>query len=336
MAQAALANTSTFKEAVDSLRQYNEDNRLLFSHHFDVFHQPEVFKDSVEDLDHLEAKCKAAFRGFQSSQGYTAEQLMAATLEIMMAPSLQKQWGQYTCEESEPPTLKILLNFVDRQRKSALDERLSTPKPEKRPKVSLFPHPNKTVLHLQEVSDHLRDKCQCCGEAHKIHTCADFRSLSVADRLSKAKTKRCCYNYLAADHSAIQCPSRGRCRRCRSKHHTLLHKEQLLSDNVPAPSSPREDPPAPASRSVTSASSCAVQSSYLPRTVLALASAGSHSQCCRAQLDTGAMLTLVTRKLANAFHAKGLPGTAITIAGIGGEQQSSHQVEIRLQSLRFS
>ena len=48
------------------------------------------------------------------------------------------------------------------------------------------------------------------------------------------------------------------------------------------------------------------------------------------------MLTLVTRKLANVLHANGLPGTAITIAGIGGEQLSSHQVEIRLQSLRTS
>ena len=48
------------------------------------------------------------------------------------------------------------------------------------------------------------------------------------------------------------------------------------------------------------------------------------------------MLTLVTRKLTNALHANGLPGTAITIARIDREQQSSHQVEIRLKLLRSS
>ena len=193
-----------------------------------------------------------------------------------MAPSLQKQWRQYTCEESESPTLKILLNFVDRQRKPASDERLSAPKQEKRPKVSSFPHPKKTVLHFQELSDHPRDKCPCCGEAHNIHTCADFRYLSVADRTSKVKTKRLCYNCLADDVSQQ-----------RNKHHTLLHKEQSLSDYAPAPSSPRENPPAPVSISFASTSSCAVQSSCLPRIVLALASHGIHSQCCRTQLDTG-------------------------------------------------
>ena len=157
-AQTALAHTSTYKEAVDSLRQYYEDNRLLFSHHFDVFHQPEVFKDSVEDLDYLEAKCKAAIRGFQSSQGYTAEQLMAATLERMVTPSLQKQWRQYTCEESEPPLLKILLNIVERQWKSAPDERLSTPKQESDPRFPCFHTPRRRSFifrkyqTIQEIS----------------------------------------------------------------------------------------------------------------------------------------------------------------------------------------
>ena len=59
-------------------------------------------------------------------------------------------------------------------------------------------------------------------------------------------------------------------------------------------------------------------------------------QSCRAQLDTGAMLSLITRKLANSLHARKLKGTAITISSIGGEQYSAAEVEIRLQSLHSS
>ena len=56
-AEAALTHTSSYDEAIVSLQDYYENNRLLFSHHFDVLTQTEVFKDTV---DHLEDKCKAS------------------------------------------------------------------------------------------------------------------------------------------------------------------------------------------------------------------------------------------------------------------------------------
>ena len=64
-----------------------------------------------------------------------------------------------------------------------------------------------------------------------------------------------------------------------------------------------------------------------------MASAGSYKQRCRAQMDPGAMLSLVTSKLAHSLRAKKLRGTAITISGVGGEIYSTHEVELKLQSL---
>ena len=72
-AEAALAHTRSYDEAIVSLRDYYENNRLLFSHHFDVLTQTEVFKDTVEDLDNLEDKCKASVQGLQSAQGYSTD-----------------------------------------------------------------------------------------------------------------------------------------------------------------------------------------------------------------------------------------------------------------------
>ena len=62
-AEAALIHTSSYDEAIVSLRDYYENNRLLFSHHFDILAQTELFKDTVEDLDHLEDQCKASVLG---------------------------------------------------------------------------------------------------------------------------------------------------------------------------------------------------------------------------------------------------------------------------------
>ena len=96
------------------------------------------------------------------------------------------------------------------------------------------------------------------------------------------------------------------------------------------------DPPPAVSTVASAASQTTTRSTCLPRTILALASSGSYVQSCRAQLDTGAMLSLITRKLANPLHAKKLKGTTVTISGIGGEQYSAAEVEIRLQSLHSS
>jgi len=44
-------------------------------------------------------------------------------------------------------------------------------------------------------------------------------------RLEQARQRRLCFNCLIKDHSASQCPSKKRCKRCQAKHYTLLHKD---------------------------------------------------------------------------------------------------------------
>ena len=59
-------------------------------------------------------------------------------------------------------------------------------------------------------------------------------------------------------------------------------------------------------------------------TALALATAGIHKRQCRIQLDTGAMLSLVSCKLARSIGAKKISGSSVTI--------SPYQVKFSLQS----
>ena len=98
----------------------------------------------------------------------------------------------------------------------------------------------------------------------------------------------------------------------------------------------------PAPTAINSVASAAqkpvdVQSGCLPRTVLGLGSAGSYIRCCRAQLDTGAMLSLVTQRQASSIQARRLRENAVTISGVGGgELHSTHEVEFQLQSLYFT
>ena len=82
-AEAANAHNTCFESAVKALKLYYEENHLLFKHHYDKVHKLDSFKDTVEDLDHLENRILSAIRGIESSNGYSAPQLLVAALEKM-------------------------------------------------------------------------------------------------------------------------------------------------------------------------------------------------------------------------------------------------------------
>ena len=46
-AEAAIAHTTTYEEAVKILKRHYEDNRLLFCRHYNELHQRDTFKDTV-------------------------------------------------------------------------------------------------------------------------------------------------------------------------------------------------------------------------------------------------------------------------------------------------
>ena len=50
LAQGAIGSTKTFEEALIIIRELFENNRILFRHHYECFHQAERFSCKVEDI----------------------------------------------------------------------------------------------------------------------------------------------------------------------------------------------------------------------------------------------------------------------------------------------
>ncbi len=149
----------------------------------------------------------------------------------------------------------------------------------------------KNVLQVQRTT--VSDKCLYCQLPHVIYVCSDFKKLSVSARKEQARRKGLCFNCLCKGHTINHCTSKNRCKQCEAKHHTLLHQDSTSAIEQSTTESPSAASiVASATHPPTSRAMC------LPRTVLALASSGSYARRCRAQLDTGAMLSLVTRRLA--------------------------------------
>ena len=121
-----------------------------------------------------------------ASSGYYADQMVVAIAEKLLSSGLVHQWRQHIHEETRPPLLELFYSFLDRQRTSAPDHRLSSLKPSK-PKGAV---PNKrAVLKMQEsrcTLDQHRVKCPFCELTHGIFSCTELRDLSVTARLDQA------------------------------------------------------------------------------------------------------------------------------------------------------
>ena len=179
------------------------------------------------------------------------------------------------------------------------------------------------VLQAKEKST---EACTVCGDKlHSIYQCPSFKDFDLDKRTSLIRQQRLCFNCLSPGHHCRACPSRKSCRACNRRHHTLLHRTNEIQDATPEQS--RDNAALITSRKKVSKPKVVI----IPRTVLATVTAGSRSQKARAQLDSGATITLVTSKLAQALKARPIP-CHTEITGVGGGKTSSHQVDLELSS----
>lgn len=73
--------------------------------------------------------------------------------------------------------------------------------------------------------------CNFCKGSHKIYNCEQFLKMSEIERLQFAKSEKLCFNCLRNRHTVEKCVC-SPCKKCNSKHHTLLHTDKLDSNNV--------------------------------------------------------------------------------------------------------
>ena len=122
-----------------------------------------------------------------------------------MSSGLSRQWKQYSHELQDPPPVDKLLAFMERQRKSAPDSRLTSLKMEKQNRSKEQPTTRESAFQLQEsvkYSETHKVKCQYCNEDHCIFMCSSFKALSLYEKLDKICSKHLCYNCLGVDHSS--------------------------------------------------------------------------------------------------------------------------------------
>ncbi|XP_063910744.1 uncharacterized protein LOC135127960 [Zophobas morio] len=167
-------------------------------------------------------------------------------------------------------------------------------------------------------------KCPLCTEIHNVVKCPTFVQASPFDRYSLIKPTRTCFNCLKEEHAVSKCPSKGCCRDCGGRHHTLLHFKSRKTSHAPSePDTTEADTNRTPSESLTS---CIVHSLVSPLSykknillatiVLEIRDRWGNFQTMRALLDPGSQASFIESASLNKLGLLKTRST-VSISGVG-------------------
>lgn len=177
-------------------------------------------------------------------------------------------------------------------------------------KKVLFAHQNDNNLSKER-------KCIVCPEYHRLALCENFNKMSITERQDVVFKHKLCYNCLYPGHQVRQCRG-GNCNRCRKRHNTKLHSD----DPYNYPSSTNEQPSSSQSQSVVTYveqagnKTAALKLIMLATAVVSLTNSTGQQLSCRAILDSGSQVCLITRECASKLRISDVQ-SSISLAGTG-------------------
>ncbi|XP_043865078.1 uncharacterized protein LOC122757320 [Drosophila mojavensis] len=173
------------------------------------------------------------------------------------------------------------------------------------------------------VTGHSTHSCNFCNDLeHTIYKCPRFANLSPSLRLNEVRKAGLCLNCLKGGHQSRQCGSRS-CRVCGVKHHTLLHLGHSSTSQAAIPphqqssTSRVQTIPQPSAPATTLLSKDRHSDVVLLATAVVLArNRFGELVPCRALLDSGSQLHLITARFANLLQLKRTKSVA-SVCGVG-------------------
>lgn len=318
-AQDAFDFTTTYEEAVARLKETYERKKVVHAAHLKELMQPDLFTNRRSDLVRALDRMERNVRGLTRVGGYTASQMTAGTYEAMMDPTLLAHWRRFTSKSPLIPTDETLKAFLKEHQEYAPDEIAKrpskvTPAPSRPPRQQA----QKTVLSTNSSSD----RCQFCSQDHRVFHCNVFNQKDLRQRHDCVRTAGLCFNCLRPGHRIDECRILSRCQKCGAKHHTLLHPGSTLTNDSESMDE--------VTVNIVNHPVLGDSAFPLPSTAIVSVRAEGLSQLARAQMDSGATISLISRQLAQTLRAPRIPHSSTQIRGVGGVCHSPHQVEVTL------
>lgn len=135
-----------------------------------------------------------------------------------------KRLFEFEYHDSAIPTVVLLLEFVQIRTHVLQNSSGSQQLSQKQKFFSRKSQASLTTTQTEKIS------CIICNNAYLLFQCPKFTQNNVKLRFKFAKANRLCINCLSNQHKTSECKLTYTCRQCSSKHHTLLHFDDIKSD----------------------------------------------------------------------------------------------------------
>ncbi|XP_055856101.1 uncharacterized protein LOC129919272 [Episyrphus balteatus] len=281
---------------------------------------PNVVSGDGFHLRKLVDKADEVIRGLEAVKSEGRDPWLVYLLINKTDSETKKAWALEN-KMSEESTIKDLIHFLE-NRSNALEA--SDPKTS-RVKNSRASNPT-NIKSLAVVNT----SCPKCKGEHYLPQCPEFVSMSVSSRRGFARDQRLCYNCLGTKHSSNRCRVKARCKLCKSRHHSLVHLDNIN----PAASASVVDPTQNSASVVSNHMKNDSRSSViLPTAVVKVFDNSGKTHLVRVLLDSGSQVSFVTDSLVKRLglrrsHAR-LPISGISSVEAGVTQGA---VELQLKS----
>lgn len=367
-------NDNNYKRAWKILEDRFENTRNIIETHLrGLMKLKKMTKESSVELRDLVEECtrhvdNLEFMG-QRFDG-VSHLMVIVHLSDALDPETRKLW-EATLDYGELPSYPDTIDFL--KKRCQILERCEIPiaatnRIQQRSKGSEKPATNKGVtksLAATTTDNSSGYSCHLCNKVHQTFRCEEFRALSVAERIVRAKDTKVCFNCLRKGHRLSECKSKKTCMICKSKHNTLLHLEDASkgssdkqrvnptqpehqddSDEEMKPGSSRQQhPPSPADlKDKAKSTVCSYGMPQSPSQMVLMTAVvhvkdrNQKTHKCRAFIDPGSMSHMVSSRMAKLLDLPSSP-TLVTVTGINGTTSTGNKrmmVEFRSRLSDFS
>jgi len=323
---------ANYRVALDILNKRFSNKRIVFQAHIkEILGLKRVDNESASHLRQFSDKVNSHMRALKTLGN--SEQIsgcfIVQTLLEKLDVKTRNKWDD-ACSSDKVPTADEFFEFLERRCQKLDSIQYSTSANSHMGKSNQNANPRKAF-----VAETSQGGCGFCDErGHGIYSCSRFANLSPSLRHKEVKKLALCFNCLKKGHQTRSCSS-SHCRTCGGKHHSLLHFATSSDSQAVGPASTSSAASIPPSTTAHSATSLAAQGLQSGVVLLATAvvmvrnSVGSLVPC-RALLDSGSQLHMVTSRFAQRLHLKKTRSSAV-VTGLGDTSVSTDGSVVKIQ-----
>lgn len=307
-----------FQSAWKALCSRYENNALILQSHINnIIQMSTINRESADKVREMVDQVSANYRALKSlgTMQEVAENFMICLMLTKLDSGNVEKWEESTTKDI--PTWDGFCDFLEK-RAMTLEKIEYNKKQTTKPK-------NSSSQIQKSRSDHSAhtvstNKCSKCGSSdHNLTSCSQFLALHAIDRYNEVKRMQLCIVCLNPKHAYRFCKA-SKCGKCHKGHNTLLHFEPSPSDTTKTQAIPSKSDNI--HKALVSCDTFSDEPALLATAIVNVFDSNGSMIPCRALLDSGATINIVSEKFYKLLNLKGQRSN-INIGGIGSVNISS-------------